>query len=508
MIWLGLVVGGVLTGAAAVAAPESIPGTAAFVKPGQKVCTIKDERLVELSGLVATSDGFIVVNDSTDVASRKKIFFLDQSCRVEKEVDFPSSPLDPEDLALSPDGATLFVADIGDNPTNKDRRATVALWTMPVDGSAKPVIHRLTYPDGPHDAEALLFKSDGTPIIVTKEPGRSGLYAPTGPLQPNTREGVPMAKLGEVKIPETQTSHAVLGAVARKLVTGGATAAGGSRVVLRTYADAFEWDVPDGDVVAALTNGIPRVTPLPDEPLGEAISYTPDGKQFVTVSETAELDGVEPTILAYVPGTEPVQPTGDRQVDDERAGPSLLDRLGLEGLQYLVGAVGVLGAGMVGAGVYGILRARRRPTPASEEEGPTDQPVKARSAVPARVPQSGEPAYETTGWGSERKTPRGSVYGRPGARTGGEYPGGEPAGGGYGAAARPPAGGHDGRRSGAVYGAPPREGPAYGDGHPGGRGGTVYGGRGYDDGWSAGGADRGPGGSGDHPGYHGGYGYR
>ena len=34
---------------------------------------------------------------------------------------------------------------------------------MPADGSKKPKIHRLTYPDGDnHDAEALLLNGDGT----------------------------------------------------------------------------------------------------------------------------------------------------------------------------------------------------------------------------------------------------------------------------------------------------------------------------------------------------------
>ena len=53
----------------------------------------------------------------------------------------------------------------------------------------------------------------------------------------------------------------------------------GTRIVLRTYADAFEWDVPDGDIVTAVTTGKPRVTPLADE-FGESIAYTPDGEDL------------------------------------------------------------------------------------------------------------------------------------------------------------------------------------------------------------------------------------
>ena len=62
----------------------------------------------------------------------------------------------------------MWVADIGDNITSETHRTTIALWRIPPDGGA-PVINRLTYPDGPHDAEALLFSGDGRPVVVTKE---------------------------------------------------------------------------------------------------------------------------------------------------------------------------------------------------------------------------------------------------------------------------------------------------------------------------------------------------
>src|SRR3712207_6972861 len=60
---------------------------------------------------------------------------------------------------------------------------------------------------------------------------------------------------------------------------------GGGKVVLRTYSDALEWDVSGGDVLAALT-GKPRVTPLPDEPFGEAITYSRDGKSLLDRKST------------------------------------------------------------------------------------------------------------------------------------------------------------------------------------------------------------------------------
>lgn len=467
-----------VTFAGAAASAAVAPSPSADARPGEKICTIEDERLIELSGLVATDDGFVVINDGSEIESRERIFFLDKDCKVTNAVRYSGGgPLDPEDLALAPDGKTLYIADIGDNPTNQQRRETVALWTMPLDGSAQPVIHRLTYPDGPHDAEALLFKSDGTPIIVTKEPGKSALYAPTGPLVPDTREGVPMEKLGEVRIPNTNTSHEALGAVARKLVTGGATAPDGSRVVLRTYTDAFEWDVPNGDVVAALTSGTPRVTALPGEPWGEAISYTPDGTRFVTVSETESRKDLKPTILSYTPSKSPAKPADDA-AGGKAAGPSLLDRLGIQGLTYLVAAVGAFGAVLVAVGVVGILRARRGPNGNGRSKT-------GRSAVP-------EPE-QNSGGGAERGPNGGGHAGR-----GGRPPDPPPAGSVYGGSVRRGSGSvyGGGSRSGGVYGGRHSEGSVYGAPQSG-RSPRVYG-SGHDEGWSRG---HGAGRSGGNQGY-------
>jgi hypothetical protein len=144
-------------------------------------------------------------------------------------------------------------------------RPTVALWRVDLNGDRVPVIHRFAYPDGARDAEALLLDSDGTPLIVTKE-ARCGRAVPAGvrPGDPNNshEQAVPLERVGEFAPVDTGTEHA-LGRAARQVVTGGANSPDGDRVVLRTYTDAFEFDVTDGDVVRAITSGTPRITPLP-----------------------------------------------------------------------------------------------------------------------------------------------------------------------------------------------------------------------------------------------------
>ncbi len=268
------------------------PGTAVAAGP-QPVCRIGDDRLTEISGLVATRTGYVVVNDGADDPARRRIFFLDRRCAVTRTVAYPSRPRDTEDLAVGADG-TLWVADIGDNGLT---RTTIALWRL-APGARTPRLHRLAYPDGPHDAEALLLTPAGTPIVVTKAAASAALYVPGGPLRAGRT--TPLRRAGALTLPATTTSNP-FSFPGRLLVTGGAVSPDGTRVVLRTYADAFDFDVPGGDVVRALTAGTPpRVIALPDEPQGESITYIPDGTALLTVSEVAgQPAGTRPELLRY-----------------------------------------------------------------------------------------------------------------------------------------------------------------------------------------------------------------
>lgn len=431
---------------AGIEVPEPVPGEAA--------CTIADPRLLELSGLVALDDSYVVINDGGQAPEAQPIFFLDQECQVIDEIPY-SAPgsRDPEALAHDRDAGVLWVGDIGDNfeTTGLQERPTVAFWRIDLAGDRIPVIHRFAYPDGPHDAEALILDQDGVPVIVTKElDGPAGLYRPAAEMVANNphEQAVPLERVGEFDPPDTGSSNA-LGPAGRRTITGGAVSPERDRVVLRTYADAFEFDVTDGDVVGAISAGTPRVTPLPDEPQGEAITYTPDGQDFLTVSETLDAGAGQPDLLRYQPTAPAVEeePAGDA----EPASPSLLDRLGWQGILNLIAGVGVVGLILVGAGVFGIVRARRRSAgrPSGGGESvtgaasararvtPPDASAPARDQSPAPEPAAGvytagylreeprhedaryeEPRYEGTRYGGPPAGPppadppqRGTVYG-------------------------------------------------------------------------------------------------
>jgi hypothetical protein len=194
---------------------------------------------------------------------------------------------------------------------------------IPERGDAR--LHRLTYPDGPHDAEALLVDTHGRPFVITKEVGRpAGLYRTAEP--PEGAGPTPLLPVGELALPASDTLGGPVGGIGSRLVTGAALSADGTVAAVRTYTDAWLFPVSGGDLVAAF-NQTPVRVPLPDEPQGEAVAFDPDGT-LLSGSETrrgvlGEIRAVGgATALAREPG--PVAPLPPPEVAPEPGQPSWL----------------------------------------------------------------------------------------------------------------------------------------------------------------------------------------
>jgi hypothetical protein len=266
-------------GAAIVAGPDPVP-----------LCAVGDSRLGELSGMVAHDGGLWAVSDG---GRRVQVHRIDRSnCALIETRTVDVDPYDVEDLAVGPDGA-FWVADLGDNDRVRD---TVAVVVLAERGDAR--LHRLTYSDGPHDAEALLVDARGRPFVITKEAGRpAGLYRTAEP--PEGEGPTPLLRVGELALPASDTLGGPVGGVGSRLVTGAALSADGAVAAVRTYTDAWLFPVRDGDLVGAL-NRTPVRIPLPDEPQGEAVAFEPDGT-LLSGSETRR--GVHGEIRAVAGAT-------------------------------------------------------------------------------------------------------------------------------------------------------------------------------------------------------------
>ncbi|MGC0363687.1 hypothetical protein ABH922_001671 [Rhodococcus sp. 27YEA15] len=238
------------------------------------LCTPTDPGLDELSGMVVVGDRLYGIGDS---GNDDVVLEMGTDCHVHRRIPVPIDPYDVEDLA-SLDGA-LVLSDTGDNLRT---RTTVALVTMDPD-TGEGDLHRLTYPDGPHDAESLLLGPDGRPFIVTKELfGASAVYTPannetTGEL---ARPGpTALKRVGTVTAGSEKASSGTVGSV---LFTGGAVSAGGEVLALRTYTDVYLYRIVDGDVGATLVDTEPVATiPTPAEPQGESVAFTESGDLLI-----------------------------------------------------------------------------------------------------------------------------------------------------------------------------------------------------------------------------------
>jgi hypothetical protein len=198
---------------------------------------------------------------------------------------------DWEDMAVGPGPVRgrsyLYVGDIGDNERKWD---SVVVYRVPEPrvqpgdagstkasprATAKAEALRLRYPDGKHDAEALMVHPvTGDLYIVTKGGGTGAevyrLKAPyaAGPVHT-------LKRVGAVSVPS------LLGG----FVTGGDISPDGRRVALCDYMGAYEYTVPPNRGFDAVWGVTPRSVNLGSRRQGEAVCYRRDGRSLLATSE-------------------------------------------------------------------------------------------------------------------------------------------------------------------------------------------------------------------------------
>jgi hypothetical protein len=265
-----------LLGAAAVVGLLAGPAAAQSAAGDRVLCRFQDPAITESSGVAVglASPGVIYThNDSGDTA---RFFAVDRhTCRTVATYDVAGAhAVDWEDMAVARNGAgqsSVWLADIGDN---REARSEIDLYrvdepTVTPGEHTLPVrnVWRLRYPDGQgHDAEALLVTPSGAAYIVTKNFLGAEVYAV--PRSPDVARVQTMRAAGRLPFVE---------------VTGGAVSPDGRIVVLRTYGDAYVWDVSAGDAVPAVLRTDPTALRLPVEPQGEAVAVS--GRRLIITTE-------------------------------------------------------------------------------------------------------------------------------------------------------------------------------------------------------------------------------
>jgi hypothetical protein len=191
--------------------------------------------------------------------------------------------LDLEDVALGPcapgDGRScLYVADIGDN---FERRKQVRLFRFPepeqvADATVAVETLPFSYPDKPHDAEALVLEPrTGRLAVITKERASLGAVFSLEGLAPGSVTKA--TRLGELHAPgdvDFRTTAADLHE-------------SGQRLLLRTYTRVWEVRRPGATRLEELVQGQVAEVPGPSQAQSEALTYLPGGRAYLLGSEFA-----------------------------------------------------------------------------------------------------------------------------------------------------------------------------------------------------------------------------
>jgi hypothetical protein len=201
-------------------------------------------------------------------------------------------PRDLEDLALGPCGAgqCLYLGDIGDNAKRRDsvQFALVVERKDYADEVAPLRIVRATYPDGPHDAEAMAVDANGDLWVVTKSP-----FQQPAPARIYRLSAAALAAEGVQRLEprgEIPTSELGSGADSRRVATSMDIAPDGRRFVFMTYDVALEFAFAPGDLLPASwrEGGNFRViTPASLIQL-ESIAYADAGRAIVYTTESVQ----------------------------------------------------------------------------------------------------------------------------------------------------------------------------------------------------------------------------
>ncbi|MFI5955350.1 hypothetical protein [Cryptosporangium sp. NPDC051539] len=314
---------------AVMASPAHAAGTdprTSYAPPSTR-CTVTDPRLDQISGMAADRGALYVVNDTAPVTVWQ-VDALNGRCRAVRQTILtlprahdPAAALrgsgersvDIEDVGVAADGA-LWLADTGGN-TSPRPAVSLYRWvpgrTLDSARAGIPVTRQnpvpavnavsrydLRYPDGTHDVEALLVTLAGQIVLVGKtSSGVAPVYQAQLPLEPVTT----LRRAGSLDLRPLLPGRPAVALA----ITGGAVSPDGVHFALRTHGAALEWDAPDGDVVRALRNGVPRRFALDRAPQGEAITYTDDGSALLTAGEQIPSPLGEVTVTRR-PGVAPV----------------------------------------------------------------------------------------------------------------------------------------------------------------------------------------------------------
>lgn len=246
--------------AATVAVERSSP-----MAPGNPVVdrVILDSQINESSGLAASRRHRGVLYTHNDSGDRPRIYAIGPGGATKAVLTLPhASARDWEDTAAGPN-ETLWIADIGDNAGS---RTGIQLYRIHEPArlhnqNVRSTRFRLVYPDGSHNAEALLVRPNtGRVFIVSKQDSGAAVYRAPERLRAGAANRLTRVRSAPAR------------------VTAGDFASDGERLVLRDPIRAYLY---------RSLSGRARTIDLPDMPQGESAAFSARGRALYFGSERA-----------------------------------------------------------------------------------------------------------------------------------------------------------------------------------------------------------------------------
>jgi hypothetical protein len=261
--------------------------------PPTKLADLEDRAIYESSGLVASRNSPGCYWTNNDAGNEPLIYLFDSQGRSRGVWQVTGATnFDWEDLSVGPgpkpDTNYLYIGDIGDNDGT---RSEIVIYRIPEpvipasnsatlakqpDATERAEVIRLRYPDGRHDAEALLVhpKTRRIYLVVKEKSARPGIYAADAPKV--SGEVVTLARIGEVDMSGQVDAR----------INGGAISPDGLRAALSDYDQGYEFVLPDANApFDSIWKEPMRTVDLGSRKQGETITYRLDGKALLATSE-------------------------------------------------------------------------------------------------------------------------------------------------------------------------------------------------------------------------------
>ncbi|MFC7717561.1 hypothetical protein [Nonomuraea recticatena] len=342
---LAAVVVAALTSAPAAAESRLDPSPTATAAPWTKEFAYADDRITESSGLYASRLHDGVVWTHNDGAGPPTLYAVGRDGRTRAAISIKGAEaVDTEAMGGAVDvrgNSMLYLADIGDNEGSRSGGVTVLAVPEPTvlaDGEVSAQRYQLVYPDGAHDAESILVHPQtGNLYLITKGPSGGAIY------------GAPSALVPDVN---NRLEH--LGPLPH-VVSDGALNADGLMFIrgynkIRVFAD--------------ITGKLLETIPAPQQPQGESLAISADGRSLLAGSEgkgSSVFSLPLPESLVATPANTPGPMTSAPAAQESEPGGSDLP------LAWLAGA-GALLLLLVGAGAASsaVRRRRERHSPSAD----------------------------------------------------------------------------------------------------------------------------------------------